>query len=328
LNKNKKNVKPIFILSLPRTGSTLLQRVLMSHSKISSFAEPHFLLPFVYANKKEGTLTNYSHASSYKAVNDVVNNLPNKENDFFKYLNEFSLKMYNSLSDEKSIYFLDKTPVYVWIIPEIIKIFPDAKFIFLFRNPIQVYASIISTFSNNKFNKMYRMERYLDEGFELLSDNYKKYKDISIGIKYEEFILEPEKILNEILAYLELDHEDHMLNSFHKQDLRGRSMDPTGVKKYTKLENAPLKKWKMVFNSRYRLKILRNYVNDLDTNSLLIQGYDKLTIVNEIDGFKPKGNFNFIEDFVNYQWNKIVIRFKLNILFAKNVKWSRKFYLN
>lgn len=328
MNKNKKDKKPIFILSLPRTGSTLLQRVLMNHSKISSFAEPHFLLPFVYAIKKEGIVSDYSHISSYKALSDVVNELPNGEEDYFKFLKEFSLKLYNSLSDEESIYFLDKTPLYIWIIPEIIKIFPDAKFIFLFRNPIQVYASIISTFSNNNFYKLYRFQRYLYEGFELISEEYKKYSDISFAIKYEEFVLDPDKKLKEILNYLELDFEDHMLSSFHKQDLRGRSWDPTGVKNYKKLDSSPLEKWKLIFNTVYRKYILVNYINKLSFESFKIQGYDKKSVLNEVNNFKPKRNLFFIKDYIGVQWNKIVIRYNLNLLFAENVKWSRKRYIN
>ena len=37
---------PIFLFSLPRSGSTLLQRVLMSHKDIASVAEPWLMLPF------------------------------------------------------------------------------------------------------------------------------------------------------------------------------------------------------------------------------------------------------------------------------------------
>lgn len=326
--ENKTNIKPIFIFSLPRTGSTLLQRILMSHGKISSFAEPHFLLPLIYANKKEGTVSSYSHISSYKAVSDVVKKLPNKEADYFKFLKEFSLKMYSSLSDKKSIYFLDKTPVYVWVIPEIIKIFPDAKFIFLFRNPVQVYASIISTFSNNNFTKLYRFQRYLDDGFELLSENYKKYKDISIAINYEDLLLNPEYKIKELLEYLELEFEDHMISSFHKQDLRGRSKDPTGVRNYKKLDTAPLEKWKVVFNTVYRKKILFNYINRLDSQSYSIQGYDKENILKEVNHFNPKKKLTFIKDYFQFQWNKLVIRLNLNVLFAENVKWSRNKYIN
>ncbi len=324
----KNQIKPIFILSLPRTGSTLLQRVLMSHSKISSFAEPHFLLPFIYANKKEGTVSSYSHISSYKAVSDVVKNLPNKENDYFKYLKDFSLKIYQDLSDDKAVYFLDKTPVYIWVIPEIMKIFPNAKFVFLFRNPIQVFSSVITTFSDSRFKKFYRFKRYLDEGFDLLSEKYEEYKDNSISIKYEDFVKNPEVKLKELLEYLELDHEENMLDAYKRQDLIGRSMDPIGLELYNKVEKASLEKWKKFFNTKYRVNILLKYIEGLDSKSLLIQGYDKESIMNEIKDLKPKRNLKFIKDFFDYNYTKLVIRYKFNVLFAENVKWSRDKFLS
>lgn len=324
----KKKINPIFILSLPRTGSTLLQRVLMGHSKISSFAEPHFLLPFIYANKKEGTVTSYSHISSYRAVCDVVENLPNKEDDYFKYLNEFSLKIYQDLSDDDAVYFLDKTPVYIWIIPEIMKIFPEAKFIFLFRSPVQVFASIITTFSDNRFKKLYRFKRYLDEGFELLSEMHEKYRDNSMSLKYEDFVMNPELKLKEILWYLNLNYEDKMLNSYREQDLRGKSMDPIGLKIYNKIEKASIEKWKKFFNTKYRINILLKYIKNLDNKSLSIQGYNKESILNDIRSSKSNRNLNFIKDFFDYTYSNIVMRFKINILFAENLKWSRDKFLS
>ena len=75
---------PIFIFSLPRAGSTLLQRVLMAHKDISSVAEPWILLPNVYTTKDKGTLSEYASTVSYKGVSDFINNLPNKKNDYLK----------------------------------------------------------------------------------------------------------------------------------------------------------------------------------------------------------------------------------------------------
>ena len=54
---NEKTMKsPIFIFSLPRAGSTLLQRVLMGHPEIASIAEPWLLLPLMYVQKEHGVL--------------------------------------------------------------------------------------------------------------------------------------------------------------------------------------------------------------------------------------------------------------------------------
>ena len=64
---------PIFIFSLPRAGSTLIQRVLMSNKDICSVAEPWILLPQIYALKGEGSLSEYSSLTSFIAMSDFVN---------------------------------------------------------------------------------------------------------------------------------------------------------------------------------------------------------------------------------------------------------------
>ena len=142
---------PIFIFSLPRSGSTLLQRILMSHSQICSIAEPWILLPQFYMLKKNGTLSDYSSLTAYKAVTDFVENLPKKHKDYKNSLRDFVLDLYQKQCQNNERYFLDKTPRYYLIIDEIIDLFPDAKFIFLFRNPVHIYASSINTWGQWTF---------------------------------------------------------------------------------------------------------------------------------------------------------------------------------
>ena len=85
---------PIFLFSLPRAGSTLLQRVLMSHKDVASVAEPWLMLPFSYAYKREGILTEYAHSVSYAAFEDFIGNLPNKEDDYYNALRNFAFTIY------------------------------------------------------------------------------------------------------------------------------------------------------------------------------------------------------------------------------------------
>lgn len=322
-------IKPIFIFCLPRSGSTLLQRVLMSHSKISSVAEPHLLLPLVYSLKNEGILAKYSHSNAYKAIEDLVNNLPNKVSDYYKYINQFILNIYTSLSDEKSIYFLDKTPNYFWIIPEIEKIFPNAKFIFLFRNPIQIYASMLTTFGGNSFDGGFTLSMgLLEDGFGLLSEGYQRIKDKSHVVNYEFFINNQDMVLQEVCHYLEIDIEERMQMDFKNQDVKGRISDPTGIHLYMKISDLPLEKWKSVFTTKYRKKIIKDFILRLDQESLEIQGYDKLQIINEINNIQTDGNYNFIRDFINFNRHKLLLKYNLNLWFGKNLQWVRNQYLS
>ncbi len=154
-----KKIKPVFLISLPRCGSTLLQRILMGHSKISSIAEPWLLLPFIYTCKSTGIISAYSHQATRIGITDVINNLPNKQKDYYKFVSDFAYNIYNSLSKPGSVYFLDKTPRYSLIIPEIAEIFPEAKFIFLFRNPVQIFASMLAIKDKNNTKRFKRKTR-------------------------------------------------------------------------------------------------------------------------------------------------------------------------
>ena len=49
----------IFLISLPRSGSTMLQRVLVGHSEIESSAEPWLMLPLVYSRRENGITAEY-----------------------------------------------------------------------------------------------------------------------------------------------------------------------------------------------------------------------------------------------------------------------------
>ena len=323
---------PIFLFSLPRSGSTLLQRVLMSHIDVASVAEPWLMLPFSYAYKREGVLTEYAHSVSYAAFEDFIGNLPNKEDDYYDALSIFANTLYEKQCSHNEKYFLDKTPRYYYIIPEIAKIFPDAKFIFLFRNPVHVMSSMMQTWSNGRFKKMYNYERDLYYGPQALSDGYELLKNKSFAIKYEDFVQNPYKYTKEICDYLEIDFDENMLINFASQNTKGRMGDPTGVKEYKSVDTKSLEKWKNTFNTNFRKKYIKKYIKLLDEKILEIQGYNKQKILNEIDNISPKNKLTIMQDIVDVidiYYSNLVRLIKPNIWFGKQTKkWARKRYLS
>ena len=98
-------IKPIFIFSMPRSGSTLLQKILMGHNKISSHSEPWFLLNMASLIDYKNTKSDFSYRALRLAVEDMIDSLENKEKDLNRYIREFALSIYENLSDENSIYF-------------------------------------------------------------------------------------------------------------------------------------------------------------------------------------------------------------------------------
>ena len=64
--------RPLFILSLPRSGSTLLQRVLANHPDVATTPEPWVLLPMVYGHTDPDTPAEYDERTCAGAVSQVL----------------------------------------------------------------------------------------------------------------------------------------------------------------------------------------------------------------------------------------------------------------
>jgi hypothetical protein len=154
-------MQPIFLISLPRSGSTLVQRVLTSHDKISSVSEPWFLLPVFWSLHSNGVYASYNHKLLNAAVEDLMTKLPNGMGDYAEAVRRYAMHVYASLSSPGDIYFIDKTPRYSLIADALIRFFPDARFIFLWRNPLSVTSSLINTYGKGKWIlDYYRVDLY------------------------------------------------------------------------------------------------------------------------------------------------------------------------
>ncbi len=319
---------PVFIFSLPRSGSTLLQKILMTHSGIASIAEPWFLLPFVYSYRKQGILSEYSHVVSSKAVEDFINNLPGKEDDYLRELGKFAFSLYEKLCRQGEKYFLDKTPRYYNIIPEIARMFPGAKFIFLFRSPVQVMASVFNTWCGGRLYCYYNYQRDLVYGFKALSDGYRMLQDKAFALRYEDLVKEPDTLVRDICRYLEIDFEPDMLNSFYRQDTKGRMGDPDGVKRYKSITPETLEKWKKFFSTSYRKRFLIKYISLLDEQDFKVQGYDKQAVLDEVKALKVRPSLA-LRDRADLLYSEIVRIFKPNIWFSKKIKhWASREFLS
>jgi hypothetical protein len=321
-------VTPIFLFSLPRSGSTLMLKVLSAHEKIASVSEPYLMLPLCYAHRKGGVAAEYSHTITSNGIRNIISNMPNKEEDYFSFMGEFTSRVYASLCHNNETYFLDKTPFYFYAISDIAKVHPDAKFIFLFRNPVQIFASMMTTFNNNRFFKNYRRHNQLELGPGLLAEGYQLLKDKSCMVRYEDFVVNPREQLQKILSYLALDFNEDMLTQYINQDLKGGMGDPTGVKTYSSIIPKSLNKWKSVFNTMSRKKILLNYIYKIPENFFTVSGYNREQIIGEIKSVKGSIGLRNIQDITDYAMCKLIIKTNLHLITSKAYQWSKDVYIN
>lgn len=204
INKGYLSKEPIFILGLPRSGSTLIEQILSSHSLIEGTQE----LPNIMGISREikSMDIDKKYPSNIKLLND---------DDFFNY----GLKYINETKWTRSDkpYFIDKMPNNYIHIGLIKLILPNAKIIDARRNPMDACFSCFKQYFARGQHFTYDLDdiaRYYKD-YERLMDFWKSiFPDSIYTIKYEDVINDPDNEVHSLLNYLELDFEDSCLNFY------------------------------------------------------------------------------------------------------------------
>lgn len=214
----------IFLLGLPRSGTTLLQRVLSAHPEVASLAEPWVLLPLVTCFDAQITRSVYGHNVLEKAIVDLKVEAGRFQQQYDNHIRSFINEIYTPVRGNKK-YFLDKTPRYYLIAEELHRLFPDAKFIYLFRNPIDIYDSVIETWYEGRLSKL--AFNYLDvtEGLNFLCKPFEHNRN-ALKINYEDFCADSALAVGQICEYLEIEYQPEILTQFSQVKFTGMLGDP------------------------------------------------------------------------------------------------------
>jgi hypothetical protein len=315
----------IFIFSLPRSGSTLLQRVLSSHPLIHTVSEPWILLPLIY-QFKENTFAEYSYKQFRIAFNDFLSNFKEGESFYFGQINKLVTNLYNELSPEGTKYFIDKTPRYSIITKEIVRIFPEAKFIFLWRNPISVISSIIdywgkgSIVTKNWNWTALKIDLY--SGLENLIEGRDYCDGNCLNISYENLVMYPSKSLNSLKYYLNM--EDDINFTLNSQTLLdGKLGDKSVNQKSRHIEQLSINRWKYIISNPLRKKWCINYIRWIGKSRLESIGYSYDYIIEELIS-NPTTQRYVGKDILGYFLGKFIETFELPIFQKKIINHVKR----
>ena len=201
---NTQTKRPIFILGMPRSGTSLVEQIISSHES-------------VYGGGELGTLTELSHLIIKNNIsNRNYTNISSKKNITFireKYLDSLA-----HLNTSVNI-ITDKTPGNFQNIGFIFSMFPDAKIIHLKRDPTATCWSIYkSNWSRNSYKFSYNIDdlvKFYALYYELMEFWHKKFPEKIYDICYEDLTTNQEQETKKLLKYCELDWDENCLN-FHK----------------------------------------------------------------------------------------------------------------
>ncbi|MGH8900720.1 MAG: sulfotransferase family protein [Egibacteraceae bacterium] len=280
------NVQPAFLLSLPRSGSTLAQRMLGAHSAIATVAEPWLLLPLFYAMRPDGVYAEYSQKTSAMALQGFWQALPGGRQDYLAEVGAMTLRLYEKASDGAACYFLDKTPRYSLVIDELFETFPDAKFVFLWRNPLAVVASIVDTWFGGRWTP-YHHKVDLFVGLENLVAASQRHQEI-VTVRYEDLVTDPRAALERILCYLELPWEEAVVRDLEAARVDGPVGDDTGLRRYRTISRESIDRWHTTLSSPVRKAWCRRYLDWIGDERLSVMGYDRQALRHELDAIPSR----------------------------------------
>jgi hypothetical protein len=274
------SIRPIFLFSISRTGSTLVQRILAAHEGIATVSEPWLLLPGAYTLRPRGIDAEYVHPLLFTAIEDFAATLPGGAEDYREELRDFALRLYRKAAGEGDHrYFLDKSPPYCLVAEEIIRIFPEAKYVFLWRNPLAVVASMIDTWGPWRPNLM---SSDLFTGLPRLLAAEAANRERCHAVRFEDLVPGNEDAWRGLCDYLEVDFEPHALADFEAVELNGRMGDPNGGRRYRGLSAEPAVKWKRTLGNPLRRAWCQRYLSFLGDERLDQMGYDGASLRAEL----------------------------------------------
>ena len=200
-NKAPQEKKIIFILGMPRSGTTLTEQIVASHSEVYGAGELIYLQQVL---KK-----NFVNESKYEKQRIIDFQNLSKNIIHQEYLNYFNLYNFK----EKII--TDKAPQNFRLIGFIKLFFPNSKVLHCFRNPrdncLSLYKNTFASYMMNWTNKQEDIAEYYNLYSEIMSFWKKKIPDFIHDVEYEKLVENKEEEIRKILKFCDLEWDEKCL---------------------------------------------------------------------------------------------------------------------
>ena len=274
----------VFIISQPKAGSTLLQRILAGHPDIQTSAETWLMLHPVYGLRKRGIVTNYNANWAATGVSEFLDNYADGKETYMEGIRSFAETIYGRVLEKhgKKI-FLDKTPRYTMIIDELYELFPEAKYVILIRNPLAILKSELHTYVGDDWNVLSRFAPDLVDAPHRLVEARQLLGNAAFELRYEDLVSEPEDTVSRLCSFLGISFESGMLDYSDTPAPVGRMNDPVGIHRHTRPSKESLEKWKALGSDAQQRAFALSYLETLGATLVSELGYDPAELSSKIE---------------------------------------------
>ncbi|BFM10997.1 hypothetical protein R50072_11500 [Simiduia litorea] len=224
--------EPIFILGMPRVGSTLLERMLASHSLIKSAGELDN-----FAQNMMALVDKTQASGGRRALVQATRDLD------FSQLGKNYIHSTRPLTGDTP-YFIDKLPLNFLYVGLIACALPNATIIHIHRNPMDSCYAMYKRLFHNAYPFSYQLEELAQyyAGYQRLMSHWQSVlPDRIISVGYEALISNPEQTLGPVLATIGIDFEPACL-AFDKNKSASTTASATQVRQ--KIYRSSMQKWR------------------------------------------------------------------------------------
>jgi hypothetical protein len=212
----------VFLVGMPRSGTKLLRELLNRHKDIAIFPNESVVFPYFHkiffsfndVNERENFnrfFQEFSKTTFFRRIssNSIVITcdawfLALKGNSY-KDVIDALFENYRSLTGAKFVG--DKSPSYITQIPLLAELYPNAKYIHIYRDPRDYALSIEAAWGKNKFRAV---QRWKEQVRKFLSD-VKLFNLNYCNVSYESLISNPEQVIRNISDFIGVDFQELML---------------------------------------------------------------------------------------------------------------------
>lgn len=212
--KGLEDASPIFILGMPRSGTTLIEQILSSHSRVGAEGEILDLRKF------------------FEQQADMLQDNTTLEQKVEKCLLIAQAYLSSVRDRQQAQHFTDKMPYNFMLLGLIALAMPKARIIHCTRDPVETCYSIYKqNFSGSPAytNNLEELGLYYRE-YQGLMDHWQTlFGEQIYEANYERMVAEPESQISALLAYCQLEPEEQCF-AFHKNKRAVRTASVSQVR--------------------------------------------------------------------------------------------------
>ena len=230
---------PAFLVGFPRSGTTLLERVLDSHADIQAIPEQSMVVEIIdHIEGMDGGYPNALKTLSADQHKEIV----------AKYWE--SASQWVDLDRDGLV--VDKMPLNMGYVPMLWRIFPEARFLFVLRHPVDACLScFMQTFLDNhamaNFLRFDDTVSFYDLAATAWRDACQKVKFHHKTIRYEDVVDDLEREARAMIAFLGLAWDDSVLDYREKAKTDKKVETPSYSQVVEPIYNSATGRWE-----RYR----------------------------------------------------------------------------